>query len=130
MVFPIGAQIWELAADHLDRLPGKSLIDRLVHETCVTLDPISMSGSLNKVLVLLLTRILAPLAPMSHSKVENGEAMRPMGMLTTSNPVQSWEVVALKVPISRSRPSSLLIKNMPPITKMMSKSRSQLVSRA
>lgn len=35
MVFPIGAQIWELAADHLDRLPGKSLIDGLVHERCV-----------------------------------------------------------------------------------------------
>lgn len=41
MVFPIGAQIWELAADHLDRLPGKSLIDRLVHETRVTLMAVS-----------------------------------------------------------------------------------------
>lgn len=35
MVFPIGAQIWELAADHLDRLPGKSLIDGLIHERSV-----------------------------------------------------------------------------------------------
>lgn len=35
MVFPIGAQIWERAADHLDRLPGKSLIDRLIHERSV-----------------------------------------------------------------------------------------------
>jgi hypothetical protein len=32
VVFPIRAQIWEIAADHLDRLPGKSLIDRFVHE--------------------------------------------------------------------------------------------------
>jgi hypothetical protein len=32
VVFPMGAQLWEIAADHLDRLPGKSLIDRFVHE--------------------------------------------------------------------------------------------------
>lgn len=38
MVFPTGAQIWELAADHLDRLPGKSLIDRLVHKSSVAED--------------------------------------------------------------------------------------------
>ena len=38
MVFPFGAQIWELAADHLDRLPGKSLIDRLVHESSMAND--------------------------------------------------------------------------------------------
>lgn len=38
MVFPIGAQIWELAADHLDRLPGKSLIDGLVHKRSMTND--------------------------------------------------------------------------------------------
>lgn len=38
MVFPIGAQIRELAADHLDRLPGKSLIDRLVHKSSVAND--------------------------------------------------------------------------------------------
>jgi hypothetical protein len=38
MVFPIGAQIRELAADHLDRLPGKSLIDGLVHKSSVTED--------------------------------------------------------------------------------------------
>lgn len=35
MVFPTGAQIWELAADRLDRLPGKSLIDGLVHKSSV-----------------------------------------------------------------------------------------------
>lgn len=38
MVFPIGAQIWELAADHLDRLPGKSLIDGLVHKRSMAND--------------------------------------------------------------------------------------------
>lgn len=38
MVFPIGARVWELAADHLDRLPRKSLIDRLVHHSGVTND--------------------------------------------------------------------------------------------
>lgn len=38
MVFPIGAQIRELAADHLDRLPGKSLIDGLIHKCGVTND--------------------------------------------------------------------------------------------
>ena len=38
MVFPIGAQIWELAADHLDRLPGKSLIDRNLQKCSVTED--------------------------------------------------------------------------------------------
>ena len=38
MVFPIGAQIWELAADHLDRLPGKSLIDGLIHKRSVAED--------------------------------------------------------------------------------------------
>lgn len=32
MVFPHGAKIWELVADHLDHLPGKSLIDRLVQK--------------------------------------------------------------------------------------------------
>lgn len=31
-VFPMGAQVWEIAADRLDCLPGKSLIDRFVHE--------------------------------------------------------------------------------------------------
>lgn len=36
MVFPKGAQIRELAADHLDRLPGKSLVDRLIHESSMT----------------------------------------------------------------------------------------------
>lgn len=36
MVFPIGAHVWELAADHLDRLPGKSLIDGLIHKSSVT----------------------------------------------------------------------------------------------
>lgn len=46
MVFPIGAQIWELAADHLDRLPGKSLIDRLIHERSVAED--GHTGSANK----------------------------------------------------------------------------------
>lgn len=35
MVFPMGARIWELAADHLDRLPGKSLIDGLFHKSGV-----------------------------------------------------------------------------------------------
>lgn len=35
MVFPIGAHVWELAADHLDRLPGKSLLERLIHDSCV-----------------------------------------------------------------------------------------------
>lgn len=38
MVFPIGAQVWELAADHLDRLPGKSLIDGLVHKRSMAND--------------------------------------------------------------------------------------------
>lgn len=32
MVFPIGAYVWELAADHLDRLPGKSLLQWLVQQ--------------------------------------------------------------------------------------------------
>lgn len=31
-VFPMGAQVWEIAADRLDCLPGKSLIDWFVHE--------------------------------------------------------------------------------------------------
>lgn len=35
MVFPIGAHVWELAADHLDRLPRKSLLEGLVHDGCV-----------------------------------------------------------------------------------------------
>lgn len=35
MVFPTGAHVWELAADHLDRLPGKSLLERLVHHRSV-----------------------------------------------------------------------------------------------
>lgn len=35
MVFPIGAHVWELAADHLDRLPGKSLLEGLIHQSCV-----------------------------------------------------------------------------------------------
>lgn len=35
MVFPIGAHVWELAADRLDRLPGKSLLEGLVHDGCV-----------------------------------------------------------------------------------------------
>ena len=35
MVFPIGAHIREIAADHLDRLPGKSLVDGLIHERSV-----------------------------------------------------------------------------------------------
>lgn len=35
MVFPIGAHVWELAADHLDRLPGKSLLQGLIHDGCV-----------------------------------------------------------------------------------------------
>ena len=38
MVFPIGALIWEIAADHLDRLPGKSLIDGLVQQRSVADD--------------------------------------------------------------------------------------------
>lgn len=38
MVFPIGAHVWELAADHLDRLPRKSLIDGLVHKRGVAND--------------------------------------------------------------------------------------------
>lgn len=38
MVFPIGAHVWELAADHLDRLPGKSLLERLVQKRGVTQD--------------------------------------------------------------------------------------------
>lgn len=38
MVFPIGAHTWEPAVDHLDRLPGKSLIDRLVHQRRVAKD--------------------------------------------------------------------------------------------
>ncbi|KAI6766439.1 hypothetical protein HG531_011661 [Fusarium graminearum] len=38
MVFPIGARIREIAADHLDRLPGKSLIDGLVQKCGVTKD--------------------------------------------------------------------------------------------
>jgi hypothetical protein len=45
MVFPIGAQIWELAADHLDRLPGKSLIDRLVHQSSVADDDHAVSAN-------------------------------------------------------------------------------------
>ena len=36
MVFPIKANLLEFAADHLDRLLGKSCIDRFVHERCVT----------------------------------------------------------------------------------------------
>lgn len=36
MVFPIGAQNWELAADHLDRLPRKSLVNGFVHQRSVT----------------------------------------------------------------------------------------------
>ena len=32
MVFPIRANLLEFAADHLDRLLGKSCIDRLVHK--------------------------------------------------------------------------------------------------
>lgn len=35
MVFPIGACVWELAADHLDRLPGKSLLQWLIQQRCV-----------------------------------------------------------------------------------------------
>lgn len=38
MVFPIGARIREIAADHLDRLPGKSLIDGLIQKCSVTED--------------------------------------------------------------------------------------------
>jgi hypothetical protein len=38
MVFPMGAQIRELAADHLDRLPGKSLIDGFFQKCGVTED--------------------------------------------------------------------------------------------
>ena len=39
VVFPtVGAQVWELAADHLDRLPGKSLVDRLVKKSSVAQD--------------------------------------------------------------------------------------------
>lgn len=38
MVFPIGARIREIAADHLDRLPGKSLVDGLVHKRSVAED--------------------------------------------------------------------------------------------
>jgi len=36
MVFPIRANLLEFAADHLDRLLGKSCIDRLVHKGSVT----------------------------------------------------------------------------------------------
>lgn len=35
MVFPIGACVWELAADHLDRLPRKSLLQWLVQQRSV-----------------------------------------------------------------------------------------------
>ena len=38
MVFPIGASKQEFAADHLDRLLGKSRLDRFVHERSVTED--------------------------------------------------------------------------------------------
>lgn len=38
MVFPIGAYHKELAVDHLDRLLGKSILDRLIHESGVTED--------------------------------------------------------------------------------------------
>lgn len=38
MVFPMRANLLEFAADHLDRLLGKSCIDRLVHERGVTED--------------------------------------------------------------------------------------------
>lgn len=38
MVFPMRANLLEFAADHLDRLLGKSCIDRLVHERGVTQD--------------------------------------------------------------------------------------------
>ena len=36
MVFPMRANLLEFAADHLDRLLGKSCIDRFVHERGVT----------------------------------------------------------------------------------------------
>ena len=36
MVFPKGANFLEFAADHLDRLLGKSCIDRFVHKGCMT----------------------------------------------------------------------------------------------
>lgn len=36
MVFPIGAYRKEFAADHLDRLLGKSILDRLFHKSGVT----------------------------------------------------------------------------------------------
>ena len=38
MVFPIGAYRMEFAADHLDRLLGKSILDRFIHKRGVTED--------------------------------------------------------------------------------------------
>ena len=38
MVFPIGAYRKEFAADHLDRLLGKSILDRFIHKRGVTED--------------------------------------------------------------------------------------------
>ena len=38
MVFPTGAYHMEFAADHLDRLLGKSILDRFVHKRGVTKD--------------------------------------------------------------------------------------------
>ena len=38
VVFPIGAYRKELAADHLDRLLGKSILDWFIHECSVTKD--------------------------------------------------------------------------------------------
>lgn len=52
-------------------------------------------------------------APISHMIVEIGEARKPNGTATKSNPVYSWEVLYVPNGVIKSWPCSLLIPMIP-----------------
>lgn len=74
--------------------------------------------------------MVTPLAPTSQRKVPIGPEKIAIGTLIQAMPVYSCEVVALKLPISRSLPPSLPTIHMLAETKTMSNKSHVLVSRA
>lgn len=68
-------------------------------------------------------------APMSHKRVETGEAMKPSGTETHSSAVYSCEVLKEPNGVTRPWPPSLLMPMNPAMTRTMTNKSSRLVSR-
>lgn len=93
-------------------------------QTVSSSNTVSMGFSINDAC----PKTLTAEAPINHSKVEIGEAKKPIGTATQTSPVYSWLVLKEPNGVTSSSPFSLFIPTIPATTRTITKSSNKFVN--